>query len=540
MLFASGTEIPDAESDMTNVSADVLVVGGGLAGSWAAVAAARAGARVILVEKGWCGSSGVTATAGPGHWWVPPDPDLRRAAIERKLGPAAGLADPDWMARILDLTWTTLPTLARHYRFSVDEAGRTQYRALRGPEYMRAMRALVLEAGAEIRDHHPALELLQHDDGSIAGARGLVRSTGEDWTIRAGATVLATGGAGCRTHLLGAANNTGDGHLMAAEAGASLSGMEFSTAHCIAPARTTMTRSMCYAFARFFDADGRAVPIPPGPDNNREIAAALLKGPLFCSLDQVPEDVRRLMPQIQPNFGLTFAREGIDPYSARFEVTLRGEGTIRGSGGLRIADADCATDVPGLFAAGDTATRELVAGAVSGGGAVNSSWALSSGQWAGAAAAERARRLGRREQAPVRALGQAGLRPHGRPGGLDPREVERAAQDEVLPYDKIYFREAHKLAASRDRLESLWQDVSRHLAGTGRDRLRAREAAALAATARWVTHAAASRAESRGMHHRKDLPGRDDRLAARQLVEGLDRVATRFERAVVHAAREIA
>ena len=62
--------------------ADVLVIGGGLSGTWAAVAAAREGASVILADKGYCGTSGVAAPAGPGHWWVPPDPDLRAQAIE--------------------------------------------------------------------------------------------------------------------------------------------------------------------------------------------------------------------------------------------------------------------------------------------------------------------------------------------------------------------------------------------------------------------------------------------------------------------------
>ncbi|MFX8938128.1 hypothetical protein ABTN00_20990, partial [Acinetobacter baumannii] len=76
---------------------------------------------------------------------------------ERKRTAGLGLADPDWMARILDLTWTTLPTLAPYYRFSVDEAGRPQYRALRGPEYLRALRQQALAAGVAIRDHHPAL-----------------------------------------------------------------------------------------------------------------------------------------------------------------------------------------------------------------------------------------------------------------------------------------------------------------------------------------------------------------------------------------------
>ncbi|WP_245448909.1 FAD-dependent oxidoreductase [Phyllobacterium sophorae] len=57
--------------DTLELTADVLIIGGGLAGTWAAAAARRTGASVILVDKGYCGTSGVTATAGPGHWWVP-------------------------------------------------------------------------------------------------------------------------------------------------------------------------------------------------------------------------------------------------------------------------------------------------------------------------------------------------------------------------------------------------------------------------------------------------------------------------------------
>ena len=91
------------------------------------------GASVILADKGHCGTSGVTATAGPGHWWVPPDPTLRAQAIERKWAISGGLAERDWMARILDLTWKTLPTLASHYRFPKDDDGVTQFRAQAHP-----------------------------------------------------------------------------------------------------------------------------------------------------------------------------------------------------------------------------------------------------------------------------------------------------------------------------------------------------------------------------------------------------------------------
>ena len=50
-----------------SLTADVLIVGGGMAGAWAAASAAQAGARVILADKGYCGTSGVTAATGGNH-----------------------------------------------------------------------------------------------------------------------------------------------------------------------------------------------------------------------------------------------------------------------------------------------------------------------------------------------------------------------------------------------------------------------------------------------------------------------------------------
>jgi len=99
------------------------------------------------------------------------------------------------------------------------------------------------------------------------------------------------------------------------------------------------------------------------------------------------------------------------------------EGTMRGTGGLRIADADCSTGVPGLFAAGDAATRELICGGFTGGGSHNSARALSSGTWAGRAAARSAgpprvctggrRRIGRDRPAPARSCHECAREPYG-------------------------------------------------------------------------------------------------------------------------------
>ena len=65
----------------TTLQADVLVIGGGPAGTWAAWSAATQGASVVLVDKGYCGSSGCAAATGGRIWYLPPDPELREAEM---------------------------------------------------------------------------------------------------------------------------------------------------------------------------------------------------------------------------------------------------------------------------------------------------------------------------------------------------------------------------------------------------------------------------------------------------------------------------
>jgi len=524
----------EQSSDTWHLSTDVLIIGGGLAGGWAAKAAASAGADVILVEKGYFGTSGVTATAGPGHWWVPPEPDAREAAIRERMQRAFGLADPEWMQRILETTWEVLPTLSPHYQFPLDHTGKIYYRGLRGPEYLRALREQAEQAGVRILDHSPALELLLHRDGSVAGARGVQRQVGDgrSWEIRAAAVILATGGCAFRSRLLGSHNNTGDGYLMGVEAGAELSGMELSNYHTVALAKTSQTRSASYSFADFFDADGQVLPTGGRPDYTVAVAKALLRGPVYATLARTPPDLQQAMQHIQPAFLLAFKRQGIDPYTQRFEIELHGEGTVRGVGGLRIADAACQTAVPGLYAAGDAASRELIAGATSGGGNQNSAWALSSGVWSGRASAERARALGRRHHETVQAAGRAGLRPEKNAKNaaeVDTAAVVQTVKDELLPYDKIMFRHGARLERSLARLDAAWADVRDHLQASGTRAVSARETAALVASARWTYRAAAQRTESRGMHQREDHPTSDARFSRRLLVGGANAVWTRFE-----------
>jgi succinate dehydrogenase/fumarate reductase flavoprotein subunit len=521
------------QADLLSLEADVLVLGGGPSGAWAALAAAQSGARVILADKGYFGTSGATAPSNTGTWCVPPD-DRRQAAVERRWQRTGRLGDLSWMSRCVDTAYTNLLRLSEWgYPFPTEENGRVYIANLRGPDYMRFMRRRVLLAGVTVLDHSPALELLS-DGEAVVGAQGVARQGIRDWRVIAGAVVLATGGCAFAERILGATGLTGDGYLMAAEAGASLSGMEFIGKYTLAPHGTSLNKGLAFRWATFYREDGTFVVDPTGApsgnsavDRDEEIARALLEGPVYARFDRADVALQQLVRRGQPNCFLPYDRAGIDPFREKFRVTLRAEGTVRGTGGILLVSYDCATGVPGLYAAGDAASREHVTGAVSGGGGVNSSWALASGWWAGlGAAASCAKGHGAsRFRTEIEGLGRAGLRPAGAvPQTLAPTEIIQSVRNEVVPLDKNFFRTGKGLTKSQGRLEALWQDVRSHLHGEGLDRIRSREAAAIVAAGRWSVSAALARSETRGIHRRLDFPEADPQFAHSFLLKGVDEI----------------
>ncbi|MFM0660824.1 FAD-dependent oxidoreductase [Paraburkholderia sediminicola] len=507
--------------------ADVLVIGGGPAGAWAAISAAANGARVILADKGFCGTSGATAPAGTAVWHVPRDAEARRLAKASRFKLGGELADQTWMDRVLEQTWINAQQLAEWgYPFPVDESGEERRTSLQGPDYMRLMRKRVKEAHVRILDHSPALELLVDEQGAVAGAAGVDRQADDTWIVRSGAVVIATGGCAFLSNALGCNVLTGDGQLMAAEAGAALSGMEFSNAYGLGPAFSSVTKSLFYKWATFYYRDGSVIPGAGSAHGRGVIAQTLQTQPVFACLDRADEQIRARMRTAQPNFFLPFDRLGIDPFTQHFPVTLRLEGTVRGTGGLHLVDPTCATSVEGLYAAGDAATRELICGGFTGGGSHNAAWAMSSGFWAGAGASDYARSRGpAARQGRVVRTGGAGLRDGGGTAPYDSGEVIRGVQQEVFPTQRNWTRQGALLDDSLSRLDALWQRVRRAApAQSALDAVRAREAAAMLATSRWMYRSAQQRTETRGMHRRLEHAALDPSQGHRLLSGGLDEV----------------
>lgn len=216
---------------------DILVIGGGLSGCWAALKAKEYAPKVILVEKGKVSRSGKSSFSGAILFCPQAEDDFdlwHREIVEQ----GEYVCDQDWVSiliqeqqeRIKDLeNWGVL--------FERDEKGRLVRHSTLGQTYskgawvdsfqmMEALRKRLELVGVSTLDRIMVTDLLTSDGcyptkGNVIGAFGFHTRNGEPYAINAKATVVASGGTG---HF----NLSGDGIAQAFRAGAEVYGMEFT------------------------------------------------------------------------------------------------------------------------------------------------------------------------------------------------------------------------------------------------------------------------------------------------------------------------
>jgi succinate dehydrogenase/fumarate reductase flavoprotein subunit len=526
---------PDVDSFDIELTADVLVIGGGPAGIWAALAATDEGASVVIAEKGYVGTTGPFGVgANTGIYYIMPDDQEQRDTIVEARQPIAyGLSDPAWGYRVFDQSYANLDAMAKWgYEWPRTPDGTHETRGhLRGPTIMAFLRSIAVKHGVTILDHSPALELLT-SDGTAAGARGVNKQNGRTWQVRAGAVVMATGGTTFLSGVLGDKTHTGDGYLMAAELDAEFSGMEFTGQYHAAPTETYLSRGAYRSGAgTYTDNNGTRI-----KEGRQMVDAILTTGGAWDQLDRTKdEQERELIAKTHAAAFQYFQRKGIDPFTEKYPISFILEGSIRAGGGIAIDDA-LATSVPGLFAGGDVSSKEKLTGGGPPGGGPASAWAFATGYFSGESAAAFAKVYGKR-------AATRGVIPAGRIGtgqvrerGISPAELIAAVQAEMLPLEKNYWRTGESLTASLARFDSLWRDQipsfgwlpQGDVKSTVRDRLRTREAASLLAAGRLMYTSAHAREESRGLHRRKDFPQFSPEFEGQHLISrGLDDIQVR-------------
>ncbi|MFQ5789539.1 MAG: FAD-dependent oxidoreductase, partial [Acidobacteriota bacterium] len=251
----------------SEVTGDVLVLGGGLSGCSAAIAAARAGLRVVLVDKSCTRHSGA-AGAGIDHWMdCPSNPvskitpeDCARVPIDQYKGGFGNYITSYITARDSYDVLLELEKMGMKIRDTDDEFKGADFRdektkllfaydyatrnCLRvwGTGLKPALYKECKRLGVDIRERCMATRLLTKSGergGRVVGATGVSTRTGEFYVFRAKATVLAMATpdrlwifSSEMTGLVGRdgpATNAGNGHAMAWRAGAELTRMEAST-----------------------------------------------------------------------------------------------------------------------------------------------------------------------------------------------------------------------------------------------------------------------------------------------------------------------
>jgi len=92
------------DDDGIELKTDVLVIGGGPAAAWAAIAARERGAEVVVVDKGYVGASGAFAASTAGYKVVPPIAELRDPVKFERYAMGGSLARHRWWDRLLEIT----------------------------------------------------------------------------------------------------------------------------------------------------------------------------------------------------------------------------------------------------------------------------------------------------------------------------------------------------------------------------------------------------------------------------------------------------
>jgi L-aspartate oxidase len=455
---------------------DLVIVGGGVAGLYAALAAAGREASVLLLSKGplrssnsYAAQGGIAAAVGAGD-----DPALH---AEDTLAAGRGLCRPsavrllteDAPARIADLA-----ALGVEFDAGLAREG--------GHSHRRVVHAGGAQTGSCVADAlavavaaEPRVDVAEGE-----GAIGLRVSGGRcsgvvtvDREVHARATLLATGGyAALWERTTNPRGAVGDGLLLAYAAGAALADLELMQFH------PTALASNGFLLSEALRGDGALLLDEQGERFTDELAPRDVVARAIAARDGAGLDLRPVELERYPSLVATLERAGYDPAGEPIPVAPAAHYSI---GGI-VTDLDGRSSVPGLYAAGECACTGV----------------------------HGANRLASNSLLECVVLGRrAGLAALGEPA------LPAVAAETVL---------AVADPPGDDVRRALWREGGLIRSAAGLQRL----LDAPHPLARLIARSALARAESRGVHFREDFPGEGSEAFHVVLRRGEEPVAERW------------
>ena len=533
-MFESLTQrrylIPFRASRLPQLFADVIVIGGGIAGLRAAIAAAEGGADVMVLAKEsieqsntWWAQGGIAAVLQP--------LDSVEAHVRDTETVGVGLCDETAVRTVVEEGPPRVLELIQWGATFDKKEGNPHglaYGLEGGHSYARILHAYGDATGRElaqtlirktrsfdsvrISEHTFVIDLITHADRCV-GVLAMIN--GEIQIVWAKRTILASGGAG---QLYRESTNpkiaTADGHAMAYRAGAALADMEMvqfhpTTLYVAGSSRALITEAVRGEGAYLVDHDGhRFMPdyhpdaeLAPRDVVSRAIVEQIRKTHfthVFLDVRHLPaEPFRARFPQLDrlcQEFEIDITKDLIPIHPATHymiggvDADLIGRTSL--SGLYAIGEASCS----GLHGANRLASNSLLEGLVF-------------GKRAGADAAEQAR--GEKLAFPLEIEHTIAK---SQKTELDVTDVKSSLRS-VMWRNVGIERDGERLAETREIIAFWCRYVmdKAFLPVIGQDAAIAGwELQNLLTVAFLVTAAAYTRTESRGTHYRSDFPTRDD------------------------------
>lgn len=498
------------------LTTDVLVIGGGMAGLFAAVKAHDAGSKVMLVSKGRLGSSGQTPFAKGIFTYDAATADISLDAFVAKVSRSAmGTNNPVYTRQ-----------MAEHSLARVNEL--RQWGFFDSPLYNKCFSKPIKERNIPVLERIVITHLMQ-ENGSIAGAAGFSMDSEKIQIFRAKSIILCTGAGGFKPNGFPICDLTHDGTIMAYNIGAKVTGKEWNDGH---PGQAT-NAAACFdgwhgMFERKPDTIGVEVhhdlgvdlnyiayvnggPVAMGPPGSGQ--TTIKGGPL------TPAEFARTPGGPPPGGGKPPGKGGPPPEEGGAPPGMAGISVGGSSAGMSIHKSEglvpindqCASNIAGLYAAGD-ALGSYMAGAIY--TQIGSSLAGSAvqGAVAGTAAADYCKTAALQDvsKTKIDEVHQEILAPLERKAGYGPAWVTQTLQGIMIPNFVLYIKKEKLLQAALAYVEELRDHHMVMLRAADFHELRlAHETANMIISAEMKLKASIMRKESRCSHYRLDYPEMD-------------------------------
>ncbi len=532
--------------DFVLLDTDVLVVGGGVAGSMAAIPALEAGLKVVICEKGkvldHCGSIGCgvdhyLTVMDTGPEWDTPEfllkhvPELTDGIVDMAVAGRVIHEMPRIFRKIesLGVDFRDRQT-GDYYRLRSFGLPGTYHINFDGTDFKKHLGERVRKGKATVLMRTMVVQLLVEDNRAY-GAIAFNFRTGEWTAIRAKTVVLAAGdvnrisknASGLAFDSWHIPYNTGDAQAMGYQAGAALANMESVEATLTPKGFSCQGLNALVSLGAYFvNKAGERFMFKydkKGENARRAVIAdgvineyLLGNGPIYLDCRHLPQDMldrmehtlqvdRYTLPAYYRQKGVNFREELVEVSVS--ELSIRRSGVYFRGSGLAV-DTNAETAVVGLFAAGDCAT---VSGGISGAAVL--------GHIAGEGVVQRIRTttgalpaLDRKMLADVRARSTAHLQ-LGK--GMPWQQFEEATRQTVSDYVGVR-RNERGLKLALETLHALARREPELQADDLHGLMRVHEAKNIRMNAEIMATASLARQETRtgSAHWRLDYPETDD------------------------------